>query len=83
VSVENERAIERVRAIEDLVDNLILDSTDPSTGRVGGTGIAHDWSISAKIVAISKVPVILAGGLTPENVSEAIAECDGWSSSEA
>jgi len=78
VSVENERAIERVRAIEDLVDNLILDSTVPSTDRVGGTGLAHDWSISAKIVGISKVPVILAGGLTPENVSEAIAVVNPW-----
>jgi len=42
------------------------------TDRVGGTGKTHDWSLSAKIVANCKVPVVLAGGLTPQNVMEAI-----------
>ena len=41
---------------------------------LGGTGIPHDWRISAKIVAGSSIPVILAGGLTPENVYEAIRQ---------
>ena len=53
-------------------DAIILDSFDPDTGRKGATGLAHDWSISAKIVRISSVPVILAGGLNPGNVAEAI-----------
>jgi phosphoribosylanthranilate isomerase len=42
------------------------------TDRVGGTGKTHDWSLSAKIVANCKVPVVLAGGLTPQNVMHAI-----------
>jgi phosphoribosylanthranilate isomerase len=53
-------------------DALILDSVDPSTGRVGATGIVHDWSVSAACVVAAEVPVILAGGLTPENVKEAV-----------
>ncbi len=55
-----------------LWDAIILDSMDPITGRLGATGITHDWSLSAKIVKTASVPVILAGGLTPDNVAEAI-----------
>jgi len=55
-----------------LWDAIILDSTDPITGRLGATGITHDWSLSSEIVNTASVPVILAGGLTPDNVVEAI-----------
>ena len=43
--------------------------------RLGGTGMVHDWGISRAIVerqALHGVPCILSGGLTPENVSEAV-----------
>lgn len=50
---------------------LLLDSK--VNGRSGGTGRVHDWDLSRKIKdAISPFPVILAGGLDPENVSRAI-----------
>jgi phosphoribosylanthranilate isomerase len=55
-----------------LWDAIILDSFDPRTGRKGATGLSHDWSISARIVKAASVPVILAGGLNPDNVAEAI-----------
>ncbi|MEW6530406.1 MAG: phosphoribosylanthranilate isomerase [Thermodesulfobacteriota bacterium] len=55
-----------------LWDTVILDSYDPATGRRGATGLTHDWTVSAEIVRAAKVPVILAGGLTPENVAQAI-----------
>lgn len=55
-----------------LWDALILDSLHTRSGRRGATGLTHDWSISAEIVRLSSLPVILAGGLTPENVAEAI-----------
>ncbi len=39
----------------------------------GGTGKVHDWTVSMQIKeAVAPVPVILAGGLKPENVKEAI-----------
>jgi phosphoribosylanthranilate isomerase len=41
-------------------------------GMLGGTGEIHDWSQSAAMVKDLKVPVILAGGLNPLNVGEAI-----------
>jgi phosphoribosylanthranilate isomerase len=41
-------------------------------GKLGGTGIAHDWDQSAEIARSLPVPTILAGGLNPSNVVEAI-----------
>jgi len=78
VSVEDDTAVDRVREIERFVDAIVLDSRDPTTDRVGGTGIVHDWSVSARIVSASSVPIILAGGLTPENVATAIATVRPW-----
>jgi phosphoribosylanthranilate isomerase len=60
---------ERLGAVADF---LLLDSSDPSTGVVGATGLVHDWNLSAHIVAAASCPVFLAGGLGPDNVTEAI-----------
>jgi phosphoribosylanthranilate isomerase len=38
----------------------------------------HDWTISARIVASVDLPIILAGGLKPENVAEAIRVVRPW-----
>jgi len=54
------------------VDAFITDTYDPETGACGATGKTHDWAISRRIVELSPRPVILAGGLRPENVKEAI-----------
>ena len=52
-------------------DAVLLDSF--SKGQYGGTGKVHDWILSRQIKeAVSPIPVILAGGLNPENVKEAI-----------
>lgn len=53
-------------------DMILLDSRDDSSGRIGGTGKIHDWEISRAIVASLDIPVVLAGGLHPGNVQEAI-----------
>jgi len=74
IHVLNEKAIEDAVSVSHLVDALLLDSGNPNLKikELGGTGRVHDWSISKEIVERSKVPVFLAGGLTVENVSEAI-----------
>jgi len=38
----------------------------------GGTGHQVDWDVAAEIVQRAERPVILAGGLTPDNICEAI-----------
>src|SRR5262245_57603650 len=63
-----------VSDLSPFVDAFITDTFDPKTGASGATGKAHDWRISRRLVEISDGPVILAGGLTPENVKEAILE---------
>lgn len=55
-----------------LVNGFLIDSCDPQTGRVGGTGITCDWQLASQFVKDSPLPVILAGGLTSENVADAI-----------
>lgn len=53
-------------------DWLVLDSYHPTL--MGGSGTAVDWEDAALIVRYLSVrhPVLLAGGLTPENVAKAI-----------
>ena len=60
------------RRLGDVVDAFITDTYDPATGASGATGRIHDWGISRRLVEIAPKPVILAGGLTPANVREAI-----------
>jgi phosphoribosylanthranilate isomerase len=54
------------------IDAVVLDTA--VAGRPGGTGVAFDWSSSAGAVLAcsARVPVVLAGGLRPANVQEAV-----------
>lgn len=38
----------------------------------GGTGKTHNWAMSRRVVRLLPIPVILAGGLSPKNIREAI-----------
>ncbi len=64
---------ENVSLFAPYVDGFITDTYDAETGATGATGKTHDWRISRRLVEISPKPVILAGGLTPDNVAAAIA----------
>ncbi|WP_266078548.1 phosphoribosylanthranilate isomerase [Haladaptatus caseinilyticus] len=50
-----------------VADALLLDS-----GTTGGTGETHDWERAQEVASTLESPVILAGGLTPENVEAAV-----------
>jgi len=72
VHVVDDSSIKAAVEIVDFFDAILLDSLLENEDRIGGTGKTHDWSISKKIVSLLNKPVILAGGLTPENVADAI-----------
>lgn len=55
-----------------IADFLLLDSYRAADKQIGGLGVTHDWSISRRIADLARIPVILAGGLGPDNVAEAI-----------
>jgi phosphoribosylanthranilate isomerase len=63
-----------VASVSELVDAFITDTFDPRMGRRGATGKIHDWRISREIAQLSPKSMILAGGLTPTNVREAILQ---------
>lgn len=67
---ENRQEFERALSLEKVVDYLLLD-TKIGEWR-GVTGRTHNWDISREIVRRYSKPVILAGGLTPENVVKAL-----------
>ncbi len=54
------------------IARIVLDTK--VKGQVGGTGIPSHWPTAAQIIKQSPLPVMLAGGLGPENVAEAISQ---------
>jgi phosphoribosylanthranilate isomerase len=46
------------------------------SGQLGGTGTRFDWGVGRRVA--EAMPVMLAGGLTPENVAEAIRTVHPW-----
>lgn len=73
--VRHDNADALLRLIDDsaeFVDMYITDTFDPVTGAMGATGKIHDWSLSAALVQRSPRPLMLAGGLSADNVGEAI-----------
>jgi phosphoribosylanthranilate isomerase len=60
------------------VDAILVDSRTATA--VGGTGKSYDWAAARRTLfgAINEMKLIAAGGLTPENVAEAIATLRPW-----
>ncbi len=59
----------KISAYKETTWRILLDTPTPHWG---GTGTTHDWSL-ARTVA-QETPILLAGGLTPGNVAEAITQ---------
>ena len=66
IRIKNEKSIERLKKYS--VDAFLLDSFDTSS--FGGSGLTFDWRLAEKAKQHGRI--ILAGGLTPDNVEEAI-----------
>ena len=65
MEVENYAGAEAVHAYH-------LDAYHP--GMLGGAGERFDWNLARRITEIAAKPIVLAGGLTPDNVVEAIRQ---------
>ncbi len=65
-------------ALDPSVDAILIDSRTATA--VGGTGQTYDWALASKTLFqnAKERKLIAAGGLTPENVAEAIAVLRPW-----
>lgn len=61
--------VERAIDVSKVVDFVLIDTKGPYGG---GTGLTHDWKLSAEIRNAVDKPAFLAGGLNPSNVRHAI-----------
>jgi phosphoribosylanthranilate isomerase len=78
VSVTGAESVAVARAYAEVADYLILDTQAPDIPGIGASGMTHDWSVSRAIVDAVRIPVILAGGLSPDNVADAIRAVAPW-----
>ena len=65
------------KALEPVSDLFLIDTwlgKEPVEGYIGITGRQADLNRSAELVRESTIPVILAGGLSPENVYDALMQ---------
>lgn len=76
VHVTGPESVEEAARVAPHVDAILLDSGNQKLAvkELGGTGRTHDWTLSRAIRERIGIPLFLAGGLTPENVGQAIAE---------
>ncbi|MBB5753134.1 phosphoribosylanthranilate isomerase [Prosthecomicrobium pneumaticum] len=70
--VGDEASVALAVAFAPFADFLMLDSVRPGDGKIGALGVTHDWALSRRIVEAVRCPVLLAGGLGPDNVAAAI-----------
>ena len=73
--IRDAAALDRVNPYFEVCDAILLDADVP--GAHGGTGVRFDWTLADRIRALPK-PVIIAGGLRPENVAEAVRLFAPW-----
>ncbi|HEY7123560.1 MAG TPA: bifunctional indole-3-glycerol-phosphate synthase TrpC/phosphoribosylanthranilate isomerase TrpF [Ktedonobacterales bacterium] len=66
--------LEHLAAYRPGVQAFLLDT--PVSGMWGGTGAVGDWSLACELAR--RHPILLAGGLTPENVGAAIEAVQPW-----
>ncbi len=76
IHVTGPESVEEAVRVAPHVDAILLDSGNQKLAvkELGGTGRTHDWTLSRAIRERIGIPVFLAGGLTPENVGQAIED---------
>lgn len=73
IPVVDETSVALARSYDELADFLLLDSYVPGDRQIGALGTTHNWELDRRIARRVRMPVIVAGGLGPENAADAIA----------
>jgi phosphoribosylanthranilate isomerase len=71
--LHNQTDLERIKPYRELAWRILLDTPTPNWG---GSGKTHNWELAR--LAAQNQPIILSGGLTPENVTAAIQQVNPW-----
>jgi phosphoribosylanthranilate isomerase len=72
IPVVGNESIAIAQSYDGIADMLLLDSHRPGDVQIGALGVTHSWEIDRKIVESVRIPIIIAGGLGPDNVAAAI-----------
>ena len=72
IPVVDDSSIALARSYDGIADWLLLDSYESGDRQIGALGVTHNWQLDRRIVESVRIPAIIAGGLGPENVKEAI-----------
>src|SRR5262249_53504446 len=72
IPVLDEESISVAQSYDGIADMLLLASHKPGDAQIGALGILHTWEFDRTIVVRVRIPVIIAGGLGPDNVVDAI-----------
>lgn len=72
IPVIGDESVSVAKSYDGIADMLLLDSHKPGDKQIGALGVTHSWEIDRKIVESVRIPVIIAGGLGPDNVLDAI-----------
>ncbi|HEY7302416.1 MAG TPA: phosphoribosylanthranilate isomerase [Xanthobacteraceae bacterium] len=73
IPVVNDESLSIAQSYDGVADMLLLDSHRPGDMQIGALGVTHSWDIDRKVVESVRIPVIIAGGLGPDNVVDAIS----------
>lgn len=72
IPVAGPESIALALSYEGIADFLLLDSYSAGDKQIGALGTTHSWDLDRAIIQSVSMPVIIAGGLGPGNVAEAI-----------
>ncbi len=72
IPVVGEESVAIAKSYDGIADVLLLDSHRAGDTQIGALGVTHSWEIDRKIAGSVRVPIIIAGGLGPDNVIAAI-----------
>ena len=72
IPVVDESSIAIALSYDGIADWLLLDSYESGDRQIGALGVTHSWELDRRIIESVRIPTIIAGGLGPENIQEAI-----------